>query len=134
MTNSKRERRKSENERKSREKKVCDGRAGFSQRWLEQMVSTFCTSFVNDFKIYLSIPKRSLESPSACLFSSLFYNRFHPSILQRCKRRSRGGWLEEEREGERETEDRERGGLHHKECNTATVEHRQGATGRSPSE
>lgn len=78
------------------EKKVCDGRAGFSQRWLEQMVSTFCTSFVNDFKIYLSIPKRSLESPSACLFSSLFYNRFHPSILQRCKRRSRGGWLEEE--------------------------------------
>jgi len=132
MTNSKRGRRKGENERKSREKKVCDGRAGFSQRWLWQMVSTFCTSFVNDFKIYLSIPKRSLESPSACLFSSLFYNRFHPSILQCCKWRRRR--LARRRARERETEDRERGGLHHKECNTATVEHQQGATGRSPSE
>lgn len=106
MTNSKRGRRKSENERKSR-KKVCDGRAGFSQRWLEQMVSTFCTSFVNDFKIYLSIPKRSLESPSACLFSSLFYNRFHPLILQRCKWRRRGGCLEEERERERQKTEKE---------------------------
>lgn len=38
------------------------------------------------------------------------------------------------KKSERETEDRERGGLHHKECNTATVEQQQGATGRSPSE
>lgn len=38
------------------------------------------------------------------------------------------------KKSERETEDRERGGLYHKECNTATVEQQQGATGRSPSE
>lgn len=32
----------------------------------EQMANRFSASFVNDFKTYLSIPKRLLESASAC--------------------------------------------------------------------
>lgn len=97
-------------------------------------MSTFCTSFVNDFKIYLSIPKRSLESPSACLIFLL--SSIIVSIPPSCSVANGEDEKADSKKSERETEDRERerGGLHHKERNTATVEQQQGATGRSPSE
>ncbi len=130
MTNSKRGRRKSKNERKSRKKSVWRGEQGFlsagRSRWWAHFAHHL---WMISKSIYLFQRDRwNPHLPVFFLLSSIIV-----SISQHCKRRrGGGGWLDER--SERETEDRERGGLHHKECNTATVEHQQGATGRSLSE
>lgn len=133
MTNAKRGRRKTRMKEKAG-KKVCDRESRVFSALVgadgEHILHIICEWFQNLF-----IFSKEIAGIPICLSSF----PLSPIIVSIPPSHSIANGEEEEAgfmrgASERETEDRERGGLHHKECNTATVEHQQGATGRSPSE
>ncbi len=133
MTNAKRGRRKSKNERKSRKKSVWRGEQGFlsaaRSRWWAHFAHHL---WMISKSIYLFQRDRwNPHLPVFFLLSPIIVSIPPSHSIAKGEEEGAGST---KGASERETEDRERGGLHHKECNTATVEHQQGATGRSPSE